>query len=459
MPAPLPVEPRGAPKRELTLLDSTSIIVGIIIGVGIYEASPLIARSVTGPAALLGVWLAGGAFALIGSLCYAELGTAYPAEGGDYVYLTRAFGRRMGFLFAWSELWVVRPGSIGAMAFVFADYADRLLASDGRQVVYAAGSVIALTAINVAGVTTGKWTQNVLTATKILGLLIVVMVGFFAAAEAARVPDAGEPVAAAPANWGFAMILILYAYGGWNDIAYVGAEVRRPEKNIVRALLLGTAAVTAIYLLINGAFLYALGFRGTQEAEAVAAGVAELGLGVWGARAVSGLVCISALGAINGMVFTGARIYYALGTEHALFAPLGVWSERFSTPLRSLVLQGLITLSVVIGFSQATDSSRSGFEKMVIFGLPLFWLFLLLVGVALFVLRWREPSRRGFFRVPGYPLTPLVFCASSLFMLYSSCKYAYDERSIEAMWAIGLFAVGLAVSCLSTRGGGGVTSR
>lgn len=433
---------RSAPRRQLTLVDSTAIIVGIIIGSGMYKAAPMIAGAVPGPAALLFVWLAGGAFALIGSLCYAELATAMPHEGGDYVYLSRAYGRSMGFLFAWCELWMIRSGAIGSLAFVFADYFNKVLPLDRHApLIYAGGAVAALTAVNVLGVTMGKWTQNILTLAKVLGLLAVVGVGFVVTAPQTASATAPQ------ANWGLAMILVLYAYGGWNDMAYVGAEVRDPEKNVVRALLLGTAVVTLVYVLVNASFVHALGIEGMRGRDPVATKVVRLAWGDSGARAVSLLVAVSALGAINGMIFTGARIYYALGTEHRMFRPLGVWNSRCDTPLWSILAQGGIALGLVVTFAANADGApRGGFERMVNVSFPPFWLFLLLVGVAVFRLRTREPGLNRPFRVPGYPLTPLLFCGGAAFMLWASVSHAYHEWSREGFWAVGVLAAGLAAA-------------
>ena len=432
----------AAPQQRLTLFDSTAIIIGIIIGSGVYKTAPMIAGSVPGPLAVLGVWLAGGLFALIGSLCYAELATMFPAEGGDYVFLSRAYGRPVGLLFAWCELWVVRPGSIGSLAFVFADYANQVFPLGPHSLAcYAAGAIAALSAINILGVATGKWTQNFLTVAKVVGLLAVVAIGFLHTAPEA--PLAKPP--SAP-NWGLAMILILYAYGGWNDMAYVGAEVRDPQKNIFRALILGTCAVTLIYVLVNAAFLHALGFDGLRQANAVAADVARLGAGQWGAKGVSLLVAVSALGAVNGMIFTGGRIYYAMGKEHRLFASLGRWSPRLGTPAWSLAAQGAITIAVVLGFGLAPgDGEGSGFERMVYFAVPAFWMFLLLVSLSLIVLRFRDPDRPRPHRAILYPLTPIIFAGCCLFMLHASVTYAWSNRSGEAFWSFGLIAAGLVV--------------
>ena len=447
MSVPSPCTP--GPRRQLTLLDSTSIIVGIIIGAAIYESSPKIAGCVPNAWWLMGVWVLGGVLALVGALCYAELATAYPLDGGDYVYLTRALGRKTGFLFAWAQFWVVRPGNIGALAYVFADYANRLwpIGKDYRALMtYAMAAVLVLSGINILGVREGKWTQNLLTAVKVLGLAAVVVAGICFAAPAA------SPAVAAPAmklNLYLAMIFVLFAYGGWAEMAFVAAEVRNPQKNILRALLLGTVAVTLIYVLVNLAFLHALGLAGMRE-KGVAANVLQIAMGPWGQRLISLLICISALGAINGTIFTGARIYYALGTEHRLFAWLGQWSPRWQTPARSLAVQAAVTLALVVGFGL----SGSGFESLVIFTTPVFYLFFLLVGVSLLVLRWRDPQTPRPYRVPWYPWTPLVFCLSSLFMLYAGLSYAWSTLSDayvntenEARWSIAV-AVGVSLGIM-----------
>ena len=445
-PPPSALRPSSLPRRELTLFDSTCIIVGIIIGSGVYRTSPAVAQLTPSVTWLIGLWLLGGLLSLIGALCYAELATAYPKEGGDYVYLTRAFGRSVGFLFAWCQLWIVRPGSIGVMAFLFADYANQIWPqAEGRTaayvlLAYAAGSIIALTVVNILGVREGKWTQNVLTVAKVLGLAAIVAVGFTHPAPATALP----PIASSGfnvSNFGMAMIFVLFAYGGWNEMAFVSAEVTEPRKNILRALLIGTLAVTAIYVLVNLAFVYALGLEGTRQPTA-ATDVLRLGIGPWAGQSISVLICISALGAINGQIFTGSRIYYAMGNDHRVYAWLGRWNARRGTPVCSLLIQGAITLALSAWFGL----TRDGFESMVKFTTPGFWVFLALVGISLFVLRWRDPEIERPYRVPGYPITPILFCLSCSFMVYSSVAFAIENRSWEAIWSIAILLVGVAMS-------------
>jgi len=443
----LPLSP-SVPRRELTLFDSTCIIVGIIIGSGVYRTSPEVARLAPSVTWLIGLWLLGGLLSLIGAVCYAELATAYPKEGGDYVYLTRAFGRSVGFLFAWCQLWIVRPGSIGAMAFLFAEYANQIWRPQAEGptpayvlVAYAVGSIIALTTVNILGVRESKWTQNVLTAAKVLGLAAIVAVGLTHPAPPAASPpptaSSGFPVS----SFGLAMVFVLFAYGGWNEMAFVSAEVKNPRKNILRALLIGTLTVTVIYVLANLAFVCALGLEGSRRAT-VATDVLTLGIGPWAGQAISVLICVSALGAINGQIFTGSRIYYAMGSDHRLYAWLGRWNARRGTPVCSLLIQGAITSALAVWFGLTKD----GFASMVIFTTPGFWVFLALVGASVFVLRRRDPEIERPYRVPGYPLTPILFCLSCSFMVYSSVAYAVQNRSWEAIWSIAILLVGVAMS-------------
>lgn len=439
----------AAPRRQLTLLDTTSIIVGIVIGSSIYLSASDIANTMPNLGWLLGVWLLGGVLSFIGALCYAELANAYPNEGGDYVYLTRAFGRRLGFLFGWAQFWVVRPGSVGAMAYIFAQYANELVPlgkGPWPLIVYAVGSIVMLTGVNLLGIREGKWTQNVLAIVKYVGLILVVGAGFWFGGTS--VPQAATAVADSHSfNLSFAMILIFYAFGGWNEMAYVGAEVRDPPKNILRALLLGTVAVTVLYLLLNLAFVYALGLDGVRKSHVVAADVLRIGLGETGSRLISALICISALGSINGMVFTGARIYYAMGTEHRLFAWLGQWNAGRGTPIRAMVIQAVVTIALTIGFGL----TKAGFLSSVKFTTPVFWLFFLLVGLSLFVLRYREPHQPRPYRVPLYPVIPILFCLSSLFMVYSSLDYALKNQTYEALWSVGLIILGVVLSVVEPK--------
>ena len=433
----------GAPQKELSLFDSTCIIVGIIIGAGIYETAPLVAKCLGSGMGVMLIWLAGGVLALIGALCYAELATTYPREGGDYIYLTRAYGRWPGYMFGWAQLAVVRPGDIALMAFIFARYAQTLYAPfTDSGLSYAAAVIVVLTVINILGVKAGKWTQNFLTVAKFLGLVAISVIGFTAPSP----PQTGTLPAVESFTWEglqLAFILVLFTFGGWNEMAYVAAEIKRPQQNIVRALVTGTVAVTALYVLVNGAFLSALGMAGMSNSRAVAVEAVGRTFPQIAGRVIAILICISALGAINGLIFTGARISYALGVDHRSFRPLGKWSQVLGTPVWALVVQGTLSLAIVLVAGSFIDT--------ILYTAPLVWLFFLATAFSVIVLRRREPDMPRPYKVMAYPLSPLVFAAFCVFMLFSSTAYAIGRKPLGLLFLVGILLLGVMVYWLSDR--------
>lgn len=427
-----------SPVKALSLFDSTCILVGIIIGAGIYETTPTVAGCVGGWGGIAIVWLTGGLLALCGALCYAELSTAYPHQGGDYVYLNRAYGSWAGFMFGWSQLAIIRPGDIALMAFVFARYASTLYAPfPHTTTVYAALAVGLMTAINIVGVRESKWTQNILTVVKVTGLLFIVAVGMLSPGHQ-DVPLLG---AFSGGGLKLAMILVLFTYGGWNEMAYVAAEVRKPQKNIPRALVLGTVVVTILYLLINGAFLHALGFEGVVASEAVAVDAVATRLPDAASRLIGIIICISALGAVNGLVFTGARISYALGAGHRIFQRLGNWNPRFGTPVAALAVQGAISLAIVL--------LAGSFIDTILYSAPVVWIFFLATGISLFRLRTKDGGRPRPYKVMG--AIPGIFCIAAAFMAYNSISYALSRKPAGLLVLGAVLLVGLCVHAVGLR--------
>ena len=415
---------RGVPVPTLTLKDAVAITVGIVVGAGIFRTPSLVAANVSSESAALLIWLAGGLVTLVGALCYAELATTYPHPGGDYHYLTRAYGRPLAFLYAWSRIAVVQTGSVALLSFAVGDYASQLVSlGPYSSAIYAALVVVVLTALNVAGVRQGSRTQNWLTVVEVLSLVLIIVAGLaFAVSDAPpTAPSAPPAMTSAPvSSLGLALVFVLLTYGGWNEAVYVSAEVEKPRRNIPRALLLSIAIITALYLLVNWAFLRGLGLEGLAASEAAAADLMRRAVGDGGARIVSLLIAISALTSANATIITGARTNYALGRDFRLFEFLGRWHERAHTPTNALLVQGAIALALVF----AGSFTREGFRSMVEYTAPVFWLFFFLAGLSLIVLRSKEPAIERPFRVPLYPLTPLLFCAACLYMLQSSLTYA-----------------------------------
>ncbi len=432
----------GQPRPTLSVFDAVAMIVGIVIGVGIFKAPAIVAGNVSGETAFILLWLVGGLISLVGALCYAELGSSHPNAGGEYYFISKAYGSWLGFLFAWARMTVIQTGAIAAIAFVFGDYASTLLPLGAKSsAIYAALAVIGITALNVAGTSQSKWAQNLLTTALALAVLAVVISGLTAAPAA----PAAAPAQASDGTWfsGLALIFVLLTYGGWNEAAYLTAEMRDTRRNIVRALVIGIVVITVLYLLLNLAYLRALGLAGMQASRAVASDLMKASWGEGGAWLLGIVVVSAALSTLNATVFTGARTNYALGRDFVIFRALGRWNESASAPVNALLLQGAISLALV-GLASFTPD---GFQTMVAYTAPAFWLFFLLTGISLFLLRRQAPANADPFRVPLYPLTPLLFAAACAWMLYSSFNYAMglDPGSIGAMVGIAMLASGVPV--------------
>jgi amino acid transporter len=433
----------GQPRPTLTVFDAVAMIVGIVIGVGIFKAPSIVAGNVSGETAFIALWIVGGVISLIGALCYAELGSSHPNAGGEYYFLSKAYGDWLGFLFAWARMTVIQTGAIAAIAFVFGDYASTLLSLGSKSsAIYAGLAVIAITALNVAGTSQSKWVQNALTIALAAAILAVVIGGLAAPAApvTAVIPASGDT-----RSWfsGLALIFVLLTYGGWNEAAYLTAEMRDTRRNIVRALVIGIVVITVLYVLLNLAYVRVLGLSGMQSSKAVASDLMKATWGEGGAWLLGIVVVSAALTTLNATVFTGARTNYALGRDFVIFRALGRWNEKASAPVNALLVQGAVSL-VLVGLASLTPD---GFQTMVAYTAPAFWLFFLLTGVSLFPLRRHPPANADPFRVPLYPLTPLLFAAACAYMLYSSFNYAMslDPGSIGAMVGIAMLASGVPV--------------
>jgi amino acid transporter len=429
-----------APK--LGLWDAVSLIVGIVVGTSIFRSTATIFDNAGGPWTAMGLWMLGGMLAWCGAVCYAELATTYPRDGGDYEYLNRAFGRWCGFLFGWAQLVCVISGNIAIMAYAFADYAARLWpACEKFAILLTAGSVVVLSLLNAFGIVAGKIVQNLLTALKVVGIVGIMVAGLWATGG-----HSGSLVvtkAAGEGNISLALVFVLFTYGGWTHAAYVAAEVRDQRRNLPRALIFGIVGIALIYLAINGTYLAALGFDAARQARTPAADVMEAACGPWGTRVMSLLVMLSALGAINGMILTGTRIYAVWGSDYRAIAWLGTWNRETAAPLGAIAAQAVIAVLLIAtvgttagraAFDRALhllsidglpwEEYHGGFETLVAGSAPVYWLLTLLTGVAVFVLRARDKQIERPFRVPLFPLPAIAFCTTCAYLLCSSVRYA-----------------------------------
>ncbi|MGD9418377.1 MAG: APC family permease [Verrucomicrobiota bacterium JB025] len=438
MTRPVPPHPTARPAKALSLFDSTNIIVGIIIGVGIYRMAPEVAQGAHSGTGVLLLWTLGGLISLCGALGYAELASAWPRHGGDLVYLSKAYGDRAGFLFGWAQLTIIRPGDIAVMAFAFVTYGLPLLGlppeaeSGWSGRLLAAAAVAVLTAINMLGVREGKFTQNLLTTLKLLGLAAIILIAFLGPGPATTPSATGTAI-----PWSLALVFVLFTYGGWNEMAYVAAEVKNPDRNILRALVIGTLAVTILYLAVNAAFLHRLGFEGLKQSTTPAVDSVEPLLHQGGGRVIAALVCLSALGAINGLVFTGARISFAMGETFPVMNALGRWNPATGTPVRALLVQGLLAIALILLLGSLIDT--------LVYTAAVVYTFYFATSAAVFVLRKKHPHTPRPYRVTAFPVPTLVFMAVCAYLIHSCVSYSLDFRPASIPVIITIIAAGLII--------------
>lgn len=427
----------SGPRPLLSAFDGMMIVVGMVVGAGIFKSPSIVAGAVGSGFEFAMAWLLGGVASLCGALVYTELSNRFPETGGEYRFLERAYGSGASFVFAWSRMTVVQTGAIAAVAFVFGDYAQQIYSlGPAGAAIYAALAVAVLTGLNLVGTPQSKNFQKTLSAALMVALAAIAIAGLIA-------PPPPEPSGAAKAgsgDFGFAMIFVLLAYSGWNEAAYIAGEVREPRRNMLRILFGGILAVTALYLFVNFGYYMALGLAGMRDSSAVAADVMRSVAGESGAVAIALVVCVSALSTMNAAIITGARTNYAFGKDFEALNYLGAWREAGSTPANGLLVQGAFTLALVFAASFTLD----GFTSLVAYTTPVFWTFFLGCGVALFVFRVRLGRPEGF-RVPLYPVVPIVFCAMCAYMLYSSVNYVRFAVSFGGAVLLGIIVMALGI--------------
>ncbi len=409
----------NGPKRHLPVLQALLITLGMVITTDILKTAPTVALNV-GPAWFYWVWVLGGLASMAGALCFAEMATAFPHPGGDYHFLRTAYGERMGFLFAWSRFSVMHTGWIALSAFMFADYVNAVVPL-GRygSGLFAGGVIAALVLLNLTGKHIGFITQTLLVGLLALGFLSIASAGVWLAWKGIEAAPAS--VSVAPENTGMAgfsaaMIFVFLAFGGWSDAATLSAEVRDGRRGIFIAMLGALTLLMAIYLALNWAFVRGLGFAGLAASNAPAVELLNRAFGAPGVLLILLMVGIAAIASINSTLLVGARTTYAAARDVPQLRRFGEWHERDGVPRKALLAEGAVALLLVL-FGSFT---QSGFNTMVEYLTPVYWLFLSFSSLALIILRRRFPEVPRPVRVPLYPLVPLLFFGLCLYMLYSS---------------------------------------
>jgi APA family basic amino acid/polyamine antiporter len=414
----------GAPTPTLSVFDATMITVGIVIGAGIFQTPSLVAGIAGTPTMMMMAWVLGGVLSLIGALTYAELATAYPSAGGDYTFLTRAYGKHVSFLFAWARSTVICTGSIALLGFILGDYLSRLYSlGEYSSAVYAAIAMLLLTVINLIGLRGSSRMQNALTLMEIAGVLLVAVAGMTL--------EPTQPVAAAATSegasgaLGLAMVFVLLTFGGWNEAAYVSAEVRGGHRAVVRTLVVSIGIITLAYLIFVGSVLHGLGFEQLKASQAIGVDVIERAFGPVGGQLIGVIVAIAALTSMNSTMIVGARSNYSVAQDWQALRFMGQWQGERHAPVVGFLVQAAIALALIVFGALEKD----GFSTMVEFTAPVFWFFFMLSGIALFVLRRKDAGIARPFRVPLYPVLPFVFVCTCAYLFYSSIRHAQSENA------------------------------
>lgn len=445
-------------QRRLGPYDAAAIIVSNVIGGGILFTPPQVAASVPGPWWFLATWVAGGLLAFAGAMAYAELAALRPRAGGEYVYLQAAFGRLAAFLTGWTSFVAGFCGAIAATSVVLAFYVGRFIPAAGdasalfvipvpfvpltvsRQSLVAIAAIVLMAWIHLRGVGPGRLVMNVLAGLKVSALLIFIALGLtVGVGTSSNLTQAAGTVAAG--TWLLALIPVMFTYSGWNAAAYVAEEIHQPERNVPKALALGTLAVIAIYVLLNLVYLYVLPVGELAKVQgSVLDVIADKLLGVSAGNVMGVVSIISIAASISAMTFAGPRVYYAMARDGLFFRSAAQIHPKYETPARSIIAQAIWSSILVLSGGANALTTYTGFAVVLFAGVAV---------LSLFVLRQREPNAPRPFKAWGYPIAPGIFVFASLAIvlnaLYADLIVPIRTNAPWGPAAIGLLIIGLGI--------------
>jgi APA family basic amino acid/polyamine antiporter len=435
--------------RRLGLFDTAMLVMGGIIGSGIFINSYVVAQQVHSPILILGAWAVGGLIALAGAFIYAELSSQTSASGGQYIYLRDAFHPSIAFLYGWALLLVIQTGGMAAVAITFAKYfleVGHLSGGDRNAAIVAVIALSALTLINCLGVRAGSTTQNVFMILKLIAIAVLVAWGLTVSDSApsegiTAIAGGSSDVWALLTAFGAALIPVQFAYGGWQTSCFVAGEVREPHKNLPRGLLLGVLGVIAVYLSVNFVYVHALGPAALAQTKTPASAVMRLALGANGARFIAVGIAVSTLGFLSQSMLTAPRVYFAMAQDRVFFSGLARLN-RARVPAMAIALQG--ALAIVIALS-------GRYEQILNYVVSVDVVFFALTAMCVFLFRTRDRSRgedrAATFRIPGHPLTTIFFILACGAVILSTV-YQYPRNSTIGL---GIMLAGLPVYFLWRR--------
>jgi len=423
-------------RRSLTLFDMTMIAIGGTIGSGIFLTPSLIAHALPSPWLVMAVWMVGGLMAMAGALTFSELAALMPRAGGQYVYLTEAYGGLVGFLFGWAYFLVCNAGGLGALSVAFATYFGYFvpIGAVGTKVVAIAGLLL-LTTVNVLGVKAGATFSDIFTVLKIAGIAALIAVGFaFGSSHTTSFAfSLGEVPGGLGAGLATAMVGVLWSTGGWQHATYASAEIKNPRRTLPLAMVIGTAAVTLIYLLVNVAYMFLLTPQAIAASPRVAADAVSSVLGSAGGTAISLAIFISTFGVVGIYTLTAPRIYFAMASDGLFFARVAEVHPRFRTPAFAIIAQSLWAVVLILFWGT--------FENLISYVVFTDWIFFGLAAASVFVFRRRIPNAERVSRVPFYPATPLFFVAMSAWFV----AVTLVQRPAQAWAGLAFLALGIPV--------------
>ena len=401
--------------RGLGLKEAISVVIGAIIGSGIFLTPRAIAQAIPSPGIILLVWVISGILTLFGALAYAELGAMMPRSGGQYVYLREAFGPLWGFLFGWTLFLVIQTGSIAAVAVAFAEYTGYFIPLSPSLIkVVAILCILSLTAVNYIGVRIGGWVQNIFTLLKVVAIVALVVLGFGLGGGSwtnFQPLWGGVNHQGLLRAFGVAMVAALWSYDGWNNVGFVAEEIKNPQRNLPIALAFGTLAVIVIYLSANLVYMYTLPVGQIAQSQLVAADVAKKFIGPLGGAAISAAVLVSTFGTVNGFILAGPRVYYAMAKDGLFFKKIGEIHRSFRTPAFSIILQGLWASLLTL---------TGKFEQLFTYVIFASWIYYAMLVSGVIVLRRKYPSAPRPYKTWGYPIVPMLFVAIALWFVYNT---------------------------------------
>jgi APA family basic amino acid/polyamine antiporter len=424
----------GALARRLGAFDATMIVMGGIIGSGIFMNPYVVARQVHTPFLILFVWALGGLVALVGSFIYAELAARRPNVGGQYAYIRDGIHPLPAFLYGWALLLVIQSGGMAAVALTFARYFQELINPGVPDWFIAVGTLLALTVINCLGVRAGSTTQSILMLLKIGGIALLIFCGFFFGrkATAGIVPQNPHVSFGFLTTIGAAMVPVLFAYGGWQTSSFVAGEMKNPRKDLPVGLLVGVAGVITLYLAVNFVCIYVLGPMGLAETKTPASSVMRLALGDVGGKVIAAAIAISTLGFLSQGMLTAPRVYFAMAEDGLFFKKVGWIHSKTRVPILAIVLQGTLAIAVALS---------GKYEQILNYVISADFLFFGFTGLALILIRRRDPNAGIFFKVPGHPVTTLFFVSVS-WLIVINTVYKYPK---DSLLGFGLILIGIPV--------------